>query len=546
MELHKAIKQIVDQFGKDVLTEDRFVNILADMYPDRDNPAVFSIIRTLVKEGYSSDLLLCNKDNVQSFISKSALVLNHKNGYDKNLVESLLNSLAVGSKITNLPSPIVPTPKKQRKHVNNKPQASNQKPVKSPPSSHGLLILFWWALSFFGLFIAPVVYLLAITGLWWPSATLILILVIQAVIFTISYQKLVKFKPLPVIGGSFSAIILCAVIFYAFAPFYAESDSTKEVIYFMEIPYQHEMAFPIVTLVLSVYYFGFVNIGGRIAGYDLTLIVEYFIDKYASGKCMDKLLNNKHFMKGFILSGLFILMIGVFVMNWPKIDSWKIDIRNSILRNGRSEVDKVLSFAGFILGSDFDSCLIMAKSSPDFKYQNMYFSKQEIELNDNAFVTPDSSITVKTKWYNDSVDFDLHFFDGKLLALEIETLQFDTDSILALFTSKYGRPEYKKIRNGERYFKSEFYNKSWTWTFKNGAIRFDKGIIIYYDRRLETIADLIKEKENQKKQEIEKQIQFEEQEELNKQRIKDSLDNLQKQKEERNKEMERKRAIEQI
>lgn len=42
--LIKAIEQIVAQFGMDVLKEERFVNILHDMYPDRDNPAVFRIV----------------------------------------------------------------------------------------------------------------------------------------------------------------------------------------------------------------------------------------------------------------------------------------------------------------------------------------------------------------------------------------------------------------------------------------------------------------------------------------------------------------------
>lgn len=115
---------------------------------------------------------------------------------------------------------------------------------------------------------------------------------------------------------------------------------------------------------------------------------------------------------------------------------------------------------------------------------------------------------------------------------------------MALFTSKYGCPEYIKIRNEERwYLERTVYDESWMWTFKNGVIRFDKGIITYYDRNLETKAALNKET---KKKEIERQLQIEEQEELKKQRIKDSLDNLQKQEEERIKEMERKRAIDQI
>lgn len=411
--LVNATEAIVTKFGKDVLTEDRFVNILADMYPDRDNPAMFSIIRTLVKEGYCSDLLLCNKDCVQSFISKSTVVLNQKKGYDKNLVESILNSLAVGCKITIMPPSVVPTPKKQKKQVKNKPQSPNQKPVKTP-SSHRLLIIFYWALSFFGLFIAPVVYLLAITGLWWPSFTLFLILAIQAVIFTVSYNKLLKHKPLPFVGGSFSAIILCAVIFFAFVPFYAGSDSVKDVICYLGITYNYDMFFPMITLMISFLYFGFVNCGGKIAGYDLTLIFDHLMSQFPTGKVgINKLLKNMQFMKGFILSGLFILMVGLLVMYWPTIDSWKNSINNSLLRNGRSNVNKELSFADFRIGSDFDSCVYLAKSLPSYSYNNMYFSKDSLKLNNDFNIKLDSSITIRTKWYNDSVFLNLHSSEGK-------------------------------------------------------------------------------------------------------------------------------------
>ena len=94
--LIKATEQIVAKFGKDVLTEERFVNILQDLYPDRDNPAVFRIIKSMINDGYCSDLLSCNKDNIQNFVSKTSLAFNQKNGFDKQLVENIIYSFAVG------------------------------------------------------------------------------------------------------------------------------------------------------------------------------------------------------------------------------------------------------------------------------------------------------------------------------------------------------------------------------------------------------------------------------------------------------------------
>lgn len=57
MELHDAIKAIVDQFGKDILAEKRVINMIADYHSFRDNPAEKIIITAIVNAGYSARLL---------------------------------------------------------------------------------------------------------------------------------------------------------------------------------------------------------------------------------------------------------------------------------------------------------------------------------------------------------------------------------------------------------------------------------------------------------------------------------------------------------
>jgi hypothetical protein len=94
--LIKATEQIVARFGKDVLIEDRFVNIMQDMYPDRDNPALFKIVKSMNNDGFFSGLLTCNKGNIQNYVSKIVSNLNKKNGFDKQLVESISYSIAIG------------------------------------------------------------------------------------------------------------------------------------------------------------------------------------------------------------------------------------------------------------------------------------------------------------------------------------------------------------------------------------------------------------------------------------------------------------------
>ena len=442
--LIKATEQIVARFGKDVLTEERFVNILHDLYPDRDNPAIFKIIKLMMNDGCFPGLLSCNKESIHNFVSKNALSFNQKNGYDKQMTEGILYSIAVGSGVLSLkdinsqtstsPSQTKPTnqnsnnqQKKNRyKNSPNSPTSPfNKKSKKTPSSYNELYNLFYLAIAFIGLFIAPVIYLLAITGIWWPSITLFLILFLQAIIFSISYKKLLRNKPLPFIGGSFSAIIFCGFIFYALAPFCADSDSTKEVIYFLGIPYGHEMAFPLITLIISIFcYLGYVNIGGRIAGYDITPLFDKMTDNYPSsiGKTGIKtLLNNKKFLKGFLSSCLFIFFTGLFVMHLPTIDSWRIEINNMLIKIGRSSENKDLSFAGFRIGSDMDSCINVAKTHSEYDYggidsfKNMGKSNS-IVINNYSFGSFDSTMCVKTKWYEDSVDFMLHSYKGKVIA----------------------------------------------------------------------------------------------------------------------------------
>ncbi len=570
--LIRAIEKIVTQFGVDVLVEDRFVNILHDMYPDRDNPAVFRIIKSMVDDGYCSDLLKCNKINIHNYVSKSTLALNQKNGYDKNLVENLLYSIALGSGVVlqkdisaqaspspsqNMPArqkPATPQQNKYNSKAPNTPLPNMQKPKGSLFSSYRLFNIFYLTIAFLGLFIAPVIYLLAITGVWWPSFTLFLILIIQAIIFSVSYKQLMRNKPLPVIGGSFSAIILCGFIFYAFAPFYADGNSTKEVICYLGLPYGHEMAVPVITLIISTFYFGYINIGGRIAGYDLTLILDKMGDKYSSvnGKTeINRLINNKKFMKGFLLSCLFIWLTGVIVMHLPTLDLWRIDLINILLRNDRSSEYKQLSFAGFRIGSDMDSCNNVARTHSEYiyggieAYKNMGNSNAVV-INDYSFDSFDSTMYVKSKWYEDTVDISIHSLKGKVMAIFIPTDYYSQYKIRELFSQKYGQPERKRYKKYKTVIIENNYYDIYTWTYKNGIIQIEPFRIIYYDRYIETVAKQNKEKEEQEALRRKRIKQMEKEKEAERQRKQDSLDNIKKIEEEKKREYERKKAIDQI
>ena len=577
--LIKATEQIVSKFGKGILKEERFVNILQDLYPNRDNPAMFRIIKSMINDGLISDLLSCNKNNIQNFTSKTASALNKKYGYDKHLVEDILFSMSIGignitysdynalytpsnqnqpkqkSKPSNYPGKkqtIKPSNKQRKKAF--QPKSQNNKPSKSGSLYNKLYL----SLAFLGLFISPIIYLLAITGTWWPSMTLLLILTVHAIIFSISYNKLKKSQPLPVYGGAFSAIILCAVIFIAFAPFYADDKSTKEVIYFLGISYNHEMGLPILTLPISLYYFGFINIGGKIAGYDLTLIIDNMTNKYGTGSTkINRLIKDKQFVKGFILSSLFIWLVGAFIMYLPTIDSWRKDINNYYLRLNREKEYKPLSFAGIILGSSIDSCVQMANNSSDYHIINAndddyyIYNIGKLGLKDDFSAFSDSTTYIKTLWNNDSVCIAIHSLEGKIRAIDVFTDIFNQDSILEMFISKYGNPEYEKVKlEGTSLSNYKFKNTNYTdysqWTFKNGIIKIILGNVRYIDRYLEEVASQEKKEKELKELERQKQIQKEKQIEIEKQRRRDSINRIKQIEYEKRMEKERNKAIEQI
>lgn len=97
MELHKAIKEIIDQFGKEVIAEQRFLYMVADYYSFRDNPAVKRVLTALINGGYTA-LLLRDKTGSDFFITKDKLVngVSDYYGFKEELVEDVVISIIEG------------------------------------------------------------------------------------------------------------------------------------------------------------------------------------------------------------------------------------------------------------------------------------------------------------------------------------------------------------------------------------------------------------------------------------------------------------------
>lgn len=66
MELHKALRNIIQTDGPEVLKEVRLVNILDDFNAYQDIPASKYILRAIISDGFTSKLLILGKWNIEA------------------------------------------------------------------------------------------------------------------------------------------------------------------------------------------------------------------------------------------------------------------------------------------------------------------------------------------------------------------------------------------------------------------------------------------------------------------------------------------------
>lgn len=97
MELHDAIKTIVDKFGKDIIAERRFVYMIADYYSFRDNPAGKRVLSALVNDGYTARLLNQSESQDISIVANQIVEEVCKNyGFREELVKGVVDYILGG------------------------------------------------------------------------------------------------------------------------------------------------------------------------------------------------------------------------------------------------------------------------------------------------------------------------------------------------------------------------------------------------------------------------------------------------------------------
>lgn len=94
MELHKALKKIIDTEGTEIIKDLRLVNILDDLKAYEDIPASKYILRSIIAEGYSIKLIENGKwDNILTLLANKFA---KTTGFIPQNVNLIFQSLAYG------------------------------------------------------------------------------------------------------------------------------------------------------------------------------------------------------------------------------------------------------------------------------------------------------------------------------------------------------------------------------------------------------------------------------------------------------------------
>ena len=106
MELHDAIKTIVDLFGKEIITEKRFLNALADYYSFRDNPAGKTVLTALVNGGYLNRFLGNPSDSELTIITSQIENEVYNNyGFRKEVIDNVIICILKGLNLSTTTAP---------------------------------------------------------------------------------------------------------------------------------------------------------------------------------------------------------------------------------------------------------------------------------------------------------------------------------------------------------------------------------------------------------------------------------------------------------
>ncbi len=93
MNFEDAIIETINQFGRDVIGDPRFVNILSDMHGYKDFPACKGILSAIIKDGTNGKLFLRQSIPTEAEIRQMVILINKQYGFQQDLIEYVFFSI---------------------------------------------------------------------------------------------------------------------------------------------------------------------------------------------------------------------------------------------------------------------------------------------------------------------------------------------------------------------------------------------------------------------------------------------------------------------
>lgn len=471
-----TIQHIIQQYGKDVLLEKRFLNIFNDLYPIRMDREAFSLLSDIVKKGYLKQILKIKKRNLKKEMDSisSSLI---RDGHAEKNVRHILCAIIVGVGITT----------EQDYWETLKGQICPKQPSPSIDLNFhmiGLNIIPYVCLFLF-LAVAvsiPYLYICSLSYLWpfWA----ITIVISFCGIATIVYYTLIEKKWTSFQKGCFRGLMICLSILLIVFPTLTFCYKECGLFYYWSSNYsEYQTDAWSLTMMYSV-------VAGVLFLKSCFLSTEETLkNKKRSKKCNYKIVLG-------IVSAIFCYAICTYtIIAMPyyqkksEFDSY--NIKSKELKQNRQNISKSLSFCGIQLGDEFGRCLSIVRANMNaIELASGNEATAVIDTTDYSLIV-DSVITAKTFWDNQNVIVSLYFNKGINMAIKITGL---TQNPLPLFISKYGRPEYfiprldydetltSKVDNNQFLYKGLDYTSyryylgdyicfdDYRWTFKKSII----------------------------------------------------------------------------
>ena len=475
-EVINTIQHIIQQYGKDVLLEKRFLNIFNDLYPIRMDREVFSLLSDIVKRGYLKQILKIKKKNLKKEMDSISSSLIREGHAEKN-VRHILCAIIVGVGITT----------EQDYWETLKGQTCPKQPSSSIDLNFhmiGLNIIPYVCLFLF-LTVAvsiPYLYICSLSYLWPFGA--ITIVISFCGIATIVYYTLIEKKWTSFQKGCFRGVMICLSILLIVFPTLTFCYKECGLFYYWSSNYsEYQTDAWSLTMMYSV-------VAGVLFLKSCFLSTEETLkNKKQSKKCNYKIVLG-------IVSAIFCYAICTYtIIAMPyyqkksEFDSY--NIKSKELKQNRQNISKSLSYCGIQLGDEFERCLSKVRANMNaIEFESANEATAVIDTTDYSLIV-DSVITAKTFWDNQNVIVSLYFNKGINMAIKITGL---TQNPLPLFISKYGRPEYfiprldydetltSKVDNNQFLYKGYDYTSyhcylgdyicfdDYRWTFKNSII----------------------------------------------------------------------------